>query len=411
MPSNNDAVKNVIQGDLKSRQRQKEDLHGIAIFGFSLINYLCDSGASKTIISEEVFKKIKADDPKVKLKSYRGRGLRSANKPLEILGTIQLRTCTFAHDVVLKDKTAIVAKDLAGNLCLLGRDWQRSIPGLSQALGDLATTVQNMSQSVRQMFGTKCKPTKITAAKLKENEILVINTGLLPNSSEEEEEQLLNSREEIQTIFEECSASSLVDLVPQANREHAFQIRLRDSSQEPITCKSRPLPFHVKDKVKEAIQEQIDAGIIKPSRSAWASALRVVHKPDFSIRITVDYKPLNKIIIVDQYPIPAVKELFSKMSESSYFSKIDMKAAYHQIPMHPNSIQYTAFICEFGQFEYLCKPMGIANAPACFQRFMDYTLREFITMSVLNVYLDDIIIFTTFLDDHVQIAKRVLDLL
>ena len=139
---------------------------------------------------------------------------------------------------------------------------------------------------------------------------------------------------------------------------------------------------------------QLNAKIIRRSTSAWASALQVVHKQDKSLRITVDYKPLNKVILVPQYPLPAVADLYASLAKSSFFSKIDMKAAYHQIPVHPDSIKYTAFICEFGLFEYLSMPMGISSAPGWFQRFIEGVLTKFIERQVLSVYLDDVILHT-----------------
>ena len=147
---------------------------------------------------------------------------------------------------------------------------------------------------------------------------------------------------------------------------------------KPIAFKSLPLPYHLKGKVKQALTNQLKAVIIQQSRSNWAAPLRIVHKPDFSIRITVDYSHLNKIIKMDRYPLTSVAELYSKLGKAKICSKIDLKAAYHQIPMHPNSIEVTAFICEFGLFEYLSMPMGISSAPAWFQRFIYGVLRDFL---------------------------------
>jgi hypothetical protein len=152
--------------------------------------------------------------------------------------------------------------------------------------------------------------------------------------------------------------------------------------------------------VQKAIEEQLNAGIIRKSKSEWSSALRVVHKPDGSVRITVDYKPLNKIIVGDEYPLPHISELYKRLSESDVFSKIDLKAAYHQIPMDPDSIKYTAFTCPFGLYEYLCMPMGLKHSPSHFQRFMESTFKEFIDKKVLEIYLDDTILHTIGLQQH-----------
>ena len=136
-----------------------------------------------------------------------------------------------------------------------------------------------------------------------------------------------------------------------------------------------------------------------------------MQKPDGSVRITVDYKQLNRVIQVEQYPLPAINDLYAKLVSSKFFTKIDMKAAYHQIPIHPESIQYTALICEFGLFEYLAKPMGIKSAPAWFQRFINTLFNQYIEKQILSVYLDDILIFSPNLEDHIHDVSDVINTL
>ena len=80
--------------------------------------------------------------------------------------------------------------------------------------------------------------------------------------------------------------------------------------------------------------------------------------------------------------------MYVKLGQSEFFSKINLKAAYHQVPIHKDSIELTAFICEFGLLEYLSMPMGISSAPAWFQLFIDRTLRDFVARDALNVYMD-----------------------
>ena len=111
----------------------------------------------------------------------------------------------------------------------------------------------------------------------------------------------------------------------------------------------------------------------------------MVDKSDGDIRLTVDYKPLNKVIKSDNYPVPNISEIYKKLSKSKIFSKIDLKSAYHQIPVEENSIKYTAFVCEFGIYEYLM-PMGIKTSPAWFQRFIVESFQDFIDRDVLQIY-------------------------
>lgn len=153
-----------------------------------------------------------------------------------------------------------------------------------------------------------------------------------------------------------------------------FLVELKDPYQKPIKFKARPLPFAIKEQVKEALNEQIDAGLIRKSRSEWAAPLHVVHKPDGSERLTVDFKGLNEVIKFDPYPMPNSKDLFSKLTQCKYFSKLDFIKAYHQFLTAKESIKYSSFICEFGQYEYPTMPMGIKTAAAWFQRCVDQVL-------------------------------------
>jgi hypothetical protein len=165
--------------------------------------------------------------------------------------------------------------------------------------------------------------------------------------------------------------------------------------------------------VKTALEEQEAAGIIRKSKSQWSSALRVVPKPDGTVRLTVDFKPLNRVIKGDSYPLPSVEDLYNKLVEAGVISidLKDLKAAYHQVPMAQCSIQFTAFVCEFGLFEYLSMPMGIKNAPSWFQRAIEGALQEFMNEKVVSVYLDDAILYTKTLDEHVQWGLQVMDAL
>ena len=149
---------------------------------------------------------------------------------------------------------------------------------------------------------------------------------------------------------------------PTLNPNMQFSIKLIDPDQRPIKCKARPLPFNLKNKVKEAIDEQVKAGIIRPSTSEWASALHLVHKPNGKIRLTVDYKRINNLIESDPYPLPSIKDLYVHFSRKKYLSKFDLWKGYHQFITQHESVKITAFICEFGTFEYITMPMGIKTA-------------------------------------------------
>ncbi|CAB0004672.1 unnamed protein product, partial [Nesidiocoris tenuis] len=121
-------------------------------------------------------------------------------------------------------------------------------------------------------------------------------------------------------------------------------------------------------------------GIIRPSSSPWNSPLWIVPKKlDHSniqkYRIVIDYRSLNQKTISDKYPLPNITELLDQLGRSMYFSCLDLKSGFHQIPMHPDSIEKTAFSTGNGHYEMLRMPMGTKNSPATFQRLMDNVLR------------------------------------
>ena len=117
------------------------------------------------------------------------------------------------------------------------------------------------------------------------------------------EDDLKTVRENIMNKLNEIKANSVTDLTPNKNTDIAFKIDLTDPNQKPITTKSRPLPYHLKQKVREELDRQLKAGIIRKSKSEWSAALRIVDKKDGSILITVDYKPLNRVIKGDSYTL------------------------------------------------------------------------------------------------------------
>ena len=309
------------------------EMRGIALFDGAPIQYLCDSGAAKTIISENAYKRILQRNPGKYIKRYIGRGLYSANSRLKIMGVIKINQIKMSSEQLVSNLDAIVVKDLQGNECLLGRNWLRHIPNLNKSFDSMSGTIRAMTMSLAEKSPTSSNE--------REKRIAYIETGTdTPDSSElesspvkctlkhptisenpnsdSEMSQIEQYRGELQNFLACCSATKFEDLNPLANRDDAFKISLMDPRQKPIFCKSRPLPHQLKQKVKDLLDEQEQAGLFRKSNSAWASALRVVHKPDGSIRLTVDYKPLNKCILVEQYPLPSVADLYTKLSHAKY---------------------------------------------------------------------------------------------
>lgn len=184
------------------------------------------------------------------------------------------------------------------------------------------------------------------------------------------------------------------------------QIRVTDD--KPFRERSRRLaPADIED-VRQHLAKLKNAGIISDSRSPYASPIVVVRKKNGQIRMCVDYRTLNRRTIPDQYTVPRIEDALACLSGSKWFSVLDLRSGYYQIPLSDDDKEKTAFICPVGFFEFERMPQGITGAPATFQRIMEKTVGDMNLLEVL-VYLDDLIIFGKTLEEHEERLLKVLD--
>lgn len=187
--------------------------------------------------------------------------------------------------------------------------------------------------------------------------------------------------------------------------------RIKTSDEVPVYTKSYRYPFIHRKEVTEQMKKMLEQNIIRPSNSPWSSPIWVVPKKlDASgkqkWRVVVDYRKLNEKTINDKYPLPNITDLLDKLGRCQYFTTLDLASGFHQIEMEDEDIQKTAFNTEHGHYEYLRMPFGLKNAPATFQRVMDNILRGIQNEKCLT-YLDDIIVFSTSLQEHLDSLKCV----
>ena len=147
--------------------------------------------------------------------------------------------------------------------------------------------------------------------------------------------------------------------------------------------------------------------VIEPASSEWASPVVLVPKPDGSMRFCVDYRRLNALTIRDSYPLPRMDECIDSLGDAQLFSTLDCNSGYWQIPVEPSDRDKTTFTSHEGTFRYTRMPFGLTNAPATFQRVVNMTLAG-LTWKTCLVYLDDIIIFSQTLEEHLHHLDEVL---
>ncbi|GBG79161.1 hypothetical protein CBR_g28877 [Chara braunii] len=166
----------------------------------------------------------------------------------------------------------------------------------------------------------------------------------------------------------------------------------------PKGCVYRMGPGELEELWRE-IDEMIDKGWIKPSKSEFGALVLFVPKKGGKLRMCIDYRGRNHITRKNAYPLPRIDDLLDAAGGCKVFSKIDLKFGYHQIEVDPADQHKTAFKTRDGLYEFTVMPFGFTNAPTTFQSLMDRVLREQIGRFVV-VYLDDILIFSKSMEEH-----------
>ena len=179
------------------------------------------------------------------------------------------------------------------------------------------------------------------------------------------------------------------------------QIRLTDDT--PIRCKPYPLPYAMREELRNEVDTMLEMGVVRPSTSPYASPIVMVKKKDGSNRVCVDFRKLNKITEVDPEPMTTAEDLFRRLSGKKYLSKIDLTKGYWQIPVAPEDVHKTAFVTPDGQYEFTRMPFGMVNSGATLVRGLRKILDG---MPGVGSYVDDIVIYSDSWEDHIRTLKE-----
>ncbi|SPC61973.1 related to pol protein [Ustilago sp. UG-2017b] len=205
----------------------------------------------------------------------------------------------------------------------------------------------------------------------------------------------------LRDVFDEVEADKLPH-----HTEHDLHLELVEGSKPPQG------PLYLKgpkemSELRRYLEENLEKGFIRPSKSPARSPVLFVPKKDGGLRLCVDYRGLNEITVKNRAPLPLIEEQLFLLRKARIYTKLDLRAAYNLIRIAKGDEWKTAFGTQLGLYEYLVMPFGLANAPAHFQSFINDIFRDIIGVYVV-VYLDDFLIFSDTEEAHVKHVTEVL---
>ena len=223
----------------------------------------------------------------------------------------------------------------------------------------------------------------------------------VPDSlSFEQQADLWQLLEEYQDVFsKEGDPISSTSLVEHEILTTGRPIRQPFRRQNPI----------VREIEQQQMKEMLRDDVIRPSASPWASPVVMVKKKDGSMRFCVDFRKMNDATIKDAHPLPRIDDTLESLYGAQYFTTLDLKSGYWQMPIKEEDKEKTAFRTSSGQlYEFNQLPFGLCNAPATFSRLMDRTLAG-LAWNICLYYLDDIIVFSSTWAEHIERLRAVFE--
>ena len=221
--------------------------------------------------------------------------------------------------------------------------------------------------------------------------ILVMRAGEAGDGIAEKVELVPKCVEDVLKRYLNVMPKDLPNELP-PRREVDHKIEVKPGIKPPSKA-----PYHLSQKELEELKSQLDEllaeGYIRQSKSPYGAPVLFVDKKDGKLRLCVDYKALNKVTVKNSYPLPRIDDLFDRLVEAKYFSRIDLRSGYHQIRIAQGDEEKTACRTRYGSFEFLVMPFGLCNAPMTFTTLMNNIFHEYLDDFVI-IYIDDILVYS-----------------
>jgi len=242
-------------------------------------------------------------------------------------------------------------------------------------LGQLqpATLLGKISQEAVEAEPSIAKPSSEAVATGSTAEDSVI-PKLVESFPEELNDQQREAATRLLYDYEDVFSKNEYDI----GRTPLVECHIDTGESRPIRQPLRRQPLKHMDVIDEHVNEMLRHGVIEPAASPWASNVVIVSKKDGSLRFCVDYRAVNAVTYKDSYPLPLIDNCINAMTGSAWFTTLDLRAGYHNIPVAVKDRDKTAFITRRGCWRYTVMPFGLTCSPSVFQRLMDMVLGSWI---------------------------------
>jgi hypothetical protein len=291
---------------------------------------------------------------------------------------------------------------------IIGTDWlSANAPRIdfdkcTITIGNLACEMDNVREDlIRNCATIQAYQLEQLLQDEKVEEIIAWNIELKKGATDEEiDEEIQRILQEFPDVFDTKAK------MPLDRESNNFKIHLVAGARPQVRRHGRLSEREVEE-MRKRIKELLEIGHIAPSDSPWSAPILFVRKKNGTLRMCIDYRALNELTIRDEFPLPRIDAIFDKLRKAKYFSALDLNMAYHQVRLEEELQACTAFTCEKGHYEFKVMTFGFTNAPPAFQRMMTQYLRDFLGKFV-EVYLDDILIYSRTWEEHLQHIRAVL---
>lgn len=335
-----------------------------------------DTGCPVSLIKQQLVNTKKLEKPNHEWNRYRGIN----RSRLEVVGVVRAQ-------ITLEDETkpvtfGVVDNNTMSSQVLLGRD-------ALKLFGYRLTKNLAYDEAVRQILS-------IDIEQDDQADKIYINPEIA-----------VEDRVAFKTIFAESYCLPQRPVEPRIKGEAVIKL----TNNQLVQFGPRRLSFADKLKVQETIESLMDRGIIRESKSEYASPIVLTRKKNGEVRMCVDYRALNKTIARDNYPLPLIEDQLDALRGKQFYSTLDLKDGFYHVAMSPDSVKYTSFVTPMGQFEYVRMPFGLKIGPPCFQRFINDVLSDLLKDGTVIVYMDDILVATEDLASHLSTLRKVFSVL